>query len=187
MIPKHGNIFAFWQFVLNAFKEQLNAFFSCFFWFSNEGLALLHIYKMALITLFLPSYLFRPAFPPTSLLEPCFPPCLLCSPSCFLFPALTTSICSWAVFCWSDHCVSVYLQNPCSRIVWNWFIFVLCFMTWQALSCGLHLLPSPSRWELCRVYLPGAMILLIFKQDSFFVCCWHLTSGNDFKGNMVYI
>lgn len=52
VIPKHGNIFAFWQFVLNAFKEQLNAFFSCFFWFSNEGFALLHIYKMALITLF---------------------------------------------------------------------------------------------------------------------------------------
>lgn len=27
MIPKHGNIFAFWQIVLNAFKEQLEGFF----------------------------------------------------------------------------------------------------------------------------------------------------------------
>lgn len=26
--------------------------FSCFFWFSNKGFALLHTYKMALITLF---------------------------------------------------------------------------------------------------------------------------------------
>lgn len=40
-------------------------------------------------------------------------------------------------------------------------------MTWWALSCGLNLQPPPSRWKLCSVYLPGTMVLLIFKQDSF--------------------
>lgn len=202
MILKHGNLFAFWRFVLNAFKEQLNWFFSCFFWFSNEGL--LHIYKMALITFFLPSSLFRPAFPPLLYQSPafffaCFPEqpvssflpwahlspepshlhpsflwalcfclssvsCLTCSNpqrraqskssstdptvlglwpqafaewcaaltheadfrSCFLSP----DICSWAVFCWSDQCVSIYLQNPGTRSAWNLFIFVPHFMTW---------------------------------------------------------
>lgn len=87
---------AFWQSVLNALKEQLNGFFSCFFWFSKEGFALLHIYKMSLITLFLPSPQFWLAFPPTSLWEPCFPPCLLSWPACFLFPALATSV-TWAL------------------------------------------------------------------------------------------
>lgn len=80
------------------------------------------------------------------------------------------------LFCWSDHSISIYSQNPCTvfykfhthRSVWNWFIFVLRFMTWLvwALSCGLHLQPPPSSWKLCRVYLPGAVVLLIMKQDS---------------------
>lgn len=214
MIPKHGNIFAFWWFVLNALEEQLNWFFSCFFWFSNEGLALLYIYKMALITLSLPSSLVRPAFPPLLYRSPAFLlasfpdqpvssflpwPLLSPEPShlhpsslwalCFCLSYLTCinpqmraqskssstdptilglspqalaewgvalthetdfrncllspGICSWAVFCWSDHCVSIYLQNPCTRSVWNRFILVLHFTTWLvwALSCGLHLQP----------------------------------------------
>lgn len=83
--------------------------------------------------------------------------------SCLLSPG----ICSWAVFCSSDHCVSNYLQNSSTRSVWNWFIFVLHFMTWLvwALSCVLHLQPPPSSRELWKVYLPGTMVLLIFKQD----------------------
>lgn len=70
--------------------------------------------------------------------------------SCLLSPG----ICSWAVFCWSDHCVSVYLQSPCTKSVWNWFIFVLHFVTWLvwALSCGLHLQP-PLQAENCPGFI----------------------------------
>lgn len=91
-------------------KNNWMDIFSCFFWFSKEGFALLHIYKITLITLFLPSSLFRPAFSPTSLLEPCFAPCLLSWPACFLSPALATSI-TWALLLASQLPVSLVLLS----------------------------------------------------------------------------
>lgn len=90
-------------------KNNWTDFFSCFFWSSNEGLALLHIYKMALITLFcLPLCL--DLLSPHFFIGALFPPCLLPWPACFLFPALASSL-TWALSLTSQLPVSLVLLS----------------------------------------------------------------------------